>query len=254
VTTTLIVLAHPEPRSFNGAWARATEASCRDLGHTVLWSDLCAMRFDPVERSDHYRAFPDTARFDPLKAQEAAAKADRLPPEVTTEIDKIRAADRVVFHFPLWWFAPPAILKGWFERVLAHGALHTVDERFDTGRCRGKTALFCVTQGADEHESAWNGKEGDIRLLLWPAAYTLRYLGFDVLDPVTALGVHGYHTGAKRSALHARLRTVLDAQTDLMRTFDTHPRLHFNADTDFDAQGRLKPEAASHSAFIRHEP
>ena len=49
LTTTLIVLAHPDPRSFNGAWANATEAACEALGDTVLRSDLVALGFDPVE-------------------------------------------------------------------------------------------------------------------------------------------------------------------------------------------------------------
>jgi NAD(P)H dehydrogenase (quinone) len=254
VTTTLIVLAHPERRSFNGAWADATATACRDLGHRVLWSDLGAMGFDPAEGPSHYPGHPKGARFDPLKAQAAAADADALPAEVQGEIDKIRAADRVVLHFPMWWFAPPAVLKGWFDRALAHGALHDVDARFDTGQCRGKKALFCVTHGSDAHESAWNGKEGDIRLLLWPAAYTLRYLGFDVLEPVTAHGVHGYQKGAQRAALESRLQALLADQPRLMRGFDRHPLLPFNADSDFDADGRLKPEAESYTPFIRHAP
>lgn len=252
MTTTLIVLAHPEPRSFNGAWAAATEAGCRELGHDVLRSDLATLGFDPAEGPGHYRDHPAAARFDPLKAQAAAAEAGTLPAEVQAEIDKIRAADRLVLHFPMWWFAPPALLKGWLDRAFAHGALHSVDERFDAGRCRGKKALFCVTHGSDEHESAWNGKEGDIRMLLWPTAYTLRYLGFDVLEPVTAAGVHGYHEGTAQAELEARLAALLADQARLMRDFDSLPRMRFNADTDFDATGRLKPDAPSHTPFIRH--
>lgn len=254
MTTTLIVLAHPEPRSFNGRWADATEAACRELGHEVLRSDLGSMGFDPAEGPRHYTTHPPGARFDPLKAQAAAAENDALPTDVQGEIDKIRAADRVVIHFPLWWFAPPALLKGWFDRAFAHGALHDVGRRFDTGLCRGKTALFCVTTGSTAAESAWNGKEGDIRLLLWPSAYTLRYMGFDVLEPVVAHGVHGYHRGTRRTELEARLETLLADQTRLMREFDRQPLLRFNTETDFDGDGRLKPEAKSHSLFIRHMP
>ena len=54
MTTTLIVLAHPDPRSFNGAWAEATRSACEALGDTVLFSDLVEMDFEPVERADHY--------------------------------------------------------------------------------------------------------------------------------------------------------------------------------------------------------
>ncbi|WP_296422624.1 NAD(P)H-dependent oxidoreductase [Yoonia sp.] len=250
--TTLIVLAHPDNGSFNGAWADATEQASAALGHTVLWSDLNAMGFDPVEGPQHYNLEDDGAPFDPLKAQENAASKTGLPGDVSAEIRKIQQADRIIFHFPLWWFSPPAILKGWCERVLVNGALHSVDQRFDTGLFRDKKALFCVTTGSKETESAYNGKEGNIDMLLWPMAYTLRYLGFQVLDPKTVHGVHGYHKGIAKDALHARLQLVLSAQHDVIADFDDQPVLHFNADSDFDDHGQLKTTRPSLSPFIRH--
>ena len=83
------------------------------------------------------------------------------------------------------------ILKGWFDRVLAHGLEHDTDRRFDRGRYRGRKALFCVTTGSKATESAYNGREGDVQMLLWPTAMTLRYLGFTVLVPEIIHGVHG---------------------------------------------------------------
>ena len=247
--TTLIVLAHPEQASFNGSWARASAAGAKAAGDDVLWSDLCAMGFDPVEGAGHFPA--QSGPFDPLKAHEAAVRADALPADVTAEVAKIRAADRIVFHFPLWWFAPPAILKGWLDRCLVHGALHDVTRRFDAGVLRGKRALFCVTTGAGAAECGPDGKEGDARLLLWPLAYTLRYCGMAVADPVCVHGVHGYLVGAEKVALEARLRGVLDAQAGVMAGLEARPVMPFNADADFGADGRLKPDAPSHSPFIR---
>ena len=248
MTTTLVVLAHPEPRSFCGQWAEATARAAEALGDTVLRSDL--RHFDPMERPAHYAHAGDP--FDVLKAQEQASVTGQLPPDVLAEVEKVEAADRIVFHFPLWWFAPPAMLKGWFERVLVHGRTHDVDNRFDTGRFRGRKALFCVTTGANDAESGADGKEGDTRLHLWPAAYTLRYLGFDVLAPVLVHGVHGYHRGDRLEALKARLRATLSAQAGLLEGFDTLRLMRFNADSDFENEGRLKPGAPSHSPFIRH--
>ena len=186
----------PEPRSFNGAWARATCAASEAAGHEVLLSDLVASGFDPVERRAHYAALDDAdgdAAFDPLRLQDVAARRGALPEDVAVEVAKLRAADRLVVHFPLWWFGPPAILKGWFDRCLVHGALHTSSRRFDTGLCRGKKALFCVTTGSTADESSPAGKEGDATLLLWPLAYALRYIGFTVLKPHLVHGVHGFH-------------------------------------------------------------
>ncbi|MEP2533658.1 NAD(P)H-dependent oxidoreductase [Shimia sp.] len=252
MTTTLIVLAHPNRTSFNGAWADATAAACQAGGQTVLWSDLVGLGFDAVETARHYAPEADAAGFDPLKAQEAAAETGGVPPDVAREIAKLEQADRVIFHFPMWWFAPPAIVKGWFDRVLLHGQLHSVDERFDTGRCRDKTALFCVTTGATEAEGGPDGKEGDARLLLWPAAYTLRYLGMRVKEPVIVHGVHGYHEGDERAALEKRLAGILAAQSEVIGGFEERRELRFNGDADFDENGRLKQTSPSHSPFIRH--
>jgi NAD(P)H dehydrogenase (quinone) len=252
LTTTLIVLAHPEQRSFNGAWAKATENAARNRGDTVLYSDLCAMGFDAVESQKHYPEWDEKRPFDPLKAQEEMGLLNSYPNDVQGEITKLKQADRVIFHFPIWWFAPPAILKGWFDRVLAHGELHKVDQRFDNGQFRTKKALFCVTTGSNQEESAFNGKEGDVEMLLWPSAYTLRYLGFTILKPEIVHGVHGYHKGSRESALEARLQTVLDAQGNLLESFDGRPEIPFNKDTDFDEHGQLRQDRQSHSLFIRH--
>ncbi|NKX43000.1 NAD(P)H-dependent oxidoreductase [Roseibacterium sp. KMU-115] len=248
--TTLIVLAHPERGSFCGAWAGASAAAAEAAGDRVLWSDLYAMGFQPAEGPGRY--VEPLSPFDPLKAQERAAGAGRLPADVAAEVEKIRAADRVIFHFPLWWFAPPAMLKGWCDRALAHGAVHDVDRRFDTGLLRGKRALLCVTTGARASECGPDGKEGETRLLLWPLAYTLRYCGMEVAEPLIVHGVHGYHEGARKAELEARLEGVLDGQAAVLAGLGDRPLLPFNADAEFDGEGRLKREAPSHWPFIRH--
>jgi NAD(P)H dehydrogenase (quinone) len=247
--TVLIVLAHPERRSFCGAWAEASAAGAEAAAARVLWSDLCAMSFDPVEGSERYTSHD--GRFDPLKAQERAAAEGHLPADVAREVAKIELADMIVFHFPLWWFGPPAILKGWFDRCLVHGRIHDVDNRFDAGRMRGKRALFCVSTGASAVECGPGGKEGETRLLLWPHAYALRYCGFDVAEPLTVHGVHGYFEGAEERALETRLAEVLADQARIIATLDRRPVIPFNADSDFDGTGRLRPGAPVHSPFIR---
>ncbi|WP_026480148.1 NAD(P)H-dependent oxidoreductase [Ahrensia sp. 13_GOM-1096m] len=249
MTTTLIILAHPEVTSFNANWAAASASAAQAQGDDVLWSDLYRMGFDPAERADFY--VDHDGPFDPLKAQEQAAEQSKLSPQIAAEIEKIKKADRLIFHFPMWWFGPPAILKGWFDRVLAHGALHNVQERFDNGMCRGKKALFCVTTGSSELESAPHGKEADANMLLWPSAYTLRYCGFDVLKPVFAHRVHGYNRGDRLVELETRLQKTLKAQAELVTNFDTLPMITFNADNDFDENGQLKEGVKSTTPFIR---
>lgn len=245
---TLIVTAHPSLRSFTGAWAQETERACLAAGGRVTRSDLVQDGFDPVERFDHY---DDSAGQDVLKCQENAALTGGLPADVAAEIAKFNAATRIIFHFPIWWFGPPAIIKGWCDRVLANGAMHTADERFDTGRHRNKTVLFCVSTGSKESESAPDGKEGDVRMLLWPLAYTFRYLGCQVAEPQVVHGVHGYFKGDAKDQLEARLSAHLAAHSKVITGFDQLPLMPFNADSDFDEDGRLRADAQSVTPFIR---
>ena len=248
MTTTLIVTAHPHAGSFTATWAQATADACLAAGGKVLHSDLVQDGFDPVERFAHYA---DPAGFDVLKCQENAAATDALPADVAAEIAKVRAADRIILHFPIWWFGPPAIIKGWCDRVLANGAMHTSRERFDTGRFRDKTVLFCVTTGSKAAESAPDGKEGNIAMLLWPLAYTFRYLGFDVALPQVIHGVHGYWKDDAKGALETRLAAHLADHAAVIDGFDTLPKMSFNADSDFDADGRLRADADSVTPFIK---
>ncbi|MDU8911748.1 NAD(P)H-dependent oxidoreductase [Aestuariicoccus sp. MJ-SS9] len=230
---TLIVSAPPGPDSFTAAWAEASVAAAAGLGHDVTHLDLMAEGFDAVERASHYGL---DGPFDPLKVQES----HEPPADVAGHVDAVRAADLVILHFPIWWFGPPALIKGWCERVLMHGHLHDVDNRFDRGLCRGKTALFCVSTGAGAAEVGPRGKEGRLDLLLWPLAYTLRYCGFDVAAPEAAHGVHGYWTGDEKAELEQRLGAVLSGQKALIDGLPDRPRLRFHADSDFDDDGRLR--------------
>ena len=241
----LIVVAHPSPGSFTAGWAQASRAAAAAIGE-VRFADLYADGFDPAERPDRYGA----AEPDVMRAQDAAVRDGRLPPDIAGHIDNLLWADRVIFHFPLWWFAPPAMLKGWCDRVLLHGALHDSERRFDNGLCRGKRALFCVTTGSRASESGPGGKEGDARLLLWPLAYTLRYCGFDICAPKLVHGVHGFHSGIGRESLERRLADVLTAQAPRVAGLGTRRLWRFNADGDFDVDGRLRGEAPVLWPFI----
>ncbi len=247
-TETLIVTAHPYTSSFTGSWAQETENAILSKGGRVLRSDLVQDNFDPVERFEHYR---ETMGHDVLKCQENASQNGELPADVAAEVAKFQAADRIILHFPIWWFGPPAIIKGWCDRVLANGAMHTSRERFDTGRHREKTVLFCVSTGSQESESGPDGKEGDVRMLLWPLAYTFRYLGCQVAMPQFVHGVHGYWKDEEKIEVEHRLAAHLSAHSEVIDGFDELPLMRFNPDDAFDKNGRLRADAESVTPFIK---
>ena len=173
------VLAHPEPRSFNAHLVRSGSAALEAEGWTVLVSDLHAMRFDPCEHPEHFVERADPARFDVQAEQRHASDLGALPKAVTDELALMDRADLLVLQYPMWWHLPPAMLKGWFDRVLAYGAAYTSGKRFENGRFLGKRAMLSVTVGTSRDTYAHDGSSGDIDLLLWPVNFSLAYVGYD---------------------------------------------------------------------------
>ena len=188
----LLVFAHPEPRSLNGALRDLAVAELEAQGHQVRQTDLYA---------EHWKSAVDRADFPPLGPQErlivgAASKksfeADALTGDVKAEIEKLLWADVLILQFPLWWFSMPAILKGWVDRVFAYGFAYGVGEhsdkrwgdRYGEGRLAGKRAMLIVTTGGwEEHYSA-RGINGPIDDLLFPINHgILYYPGYEVLPP-----------------------------------------------------------------------
>jgi NAD(P)H dehydrogenase (quinone) len=249
---TLIVLAHPESRSFNAALAHTAHASLEAQGHAVRLHDLQASGFAADEHARHYARRKNPSRFDAQTEQRYSADANALPHDVQAEIDDLLWADLVVLQFPLWWFGMPAILKGWMDRVFAYGKLYSSRRRLWTGVCRGKRALLSVTAGSSAADCSPDGKEGDTRLILWPIHYSLHYVGFTVLEPAIVTGVRGGLDGEQALAQAHYLERELGEHRARLANIDARAALRFNAAQDWDEHGKLRPGAPVHSPFIRH--
>ena len=106
----LLVVAHPEPASFNGALHRAAEQTLRGAGHEVVVSDLYAMGWNPVAGPGDVGEREDPQRFRLDKEQTYAHERGTVAPDIVAEQVKIAWAELVVLQYPMWWFGPPAIL------------------------------------------------------------------------------------------------------------------------------------------------
>jgi NAD(P)H dehydrogenase (quinone) len=233
-----IVQAHPEPTSFNGALAARAQAALQAEGDTVTLSDLYASGFDPVERAAHYRRRADSSTFSALAEQRHAWETGTVPEAVRAEIDALEAADLLILQFPLWWHGPPAILKGWFDRVFLSGGLYDSRTRYDTGHFRGRRAILSVTSGAPEAAFGPGARGGDPAVMLWPLHYSLHYMGFEVLRPFWTFGVQGHGYSYQDEALHtARLREQLERWGTRVCALDTEPAMRFPTWRDWDANG-----------------
>ncbi|SLN11113.1 General stress protein 14 [Roseivivax jejudonensis] len=234
---THIVHAHPEPRSYNAALTRAAERTMRKRG-SVTVSDLYRAGFDPVESGRHYanRAQPDT--FAPLAEQRHAWRIDALPDDVSVEIRQLERSDLVVLQFPLWWHGPPAILKGWMDRVFVSGGLYTSRMRYDAGYFRGRRAIVSVTTGAPQAAFGPGGRGGDFETMLWPVQYSMHYMGFSVLPPFISYGVQGHgYSYEDEASVQERLRHNQDAWSAHLTRLDQAEPLRFPGWSDWNADG-----------------
>ncbi len=185
----LLVLAHPERRSFNGAMFDVAQTTLENAGHTVVTSDLYRMGFDPVSSRHNFTSVhnPDYLK---LQAEEQlASETDGFADEVEAEIAKVEAADLMIWQFPLWWFGLPAILKGWVDRVFAMGRAYGNGHIYETGKFKGKRALLSLTTGGPADAYLENGFNGDLNAILRPIQRgILNFTGFSVLQPQLVYG------------------------------------------------------------------
>lgn len=248
--TAHIVLAHPEPQSYSAHLARTAQGALQAAGYQVTLSDLYTIGFDPAEGPLHFSQRKHRERFDPSTEQRHAFDQGRLPPFVRDELSRLEAADVLMLQFPLWWYGPPAILKGWLDRVLAYGAAYTSKMRFATGKFKGKRAIVSMVGGGEAESFVLGGRNGDPYQALWPVHYSLHYVGFTVVEPVLALGVSAWSPDENNAAEAARLGRHAEALAVVLQEIATRPALAFNTQADWTEAGGLKPGHDDPGPFV----
>ncbi len=128
----LLVLGHGRGEGLCHHLATVARDELERLGAELREHDLLRDGFDPVLRlgPDQSHAEAVDVRDDPLVARYQA---------------DVRWADAYVIVHPVWWFAPPAILKGWVDRVLADGVALDHSNEPPRGLLGGRRALVVST-------------------------------------------------------------------------------------------------------------
>ncbi|MDI9246431.1 NAD(P)H-dependent oxidoreductase [Marinobacter sp. CHS3-4] len=237
----LITLAHPERQSFNGGLADIAKERLEAAGHSVELNDLYRKGFDPVEGAHQYPRRETTDIFYPLDEQKSHFEQGQLPDDVQREIALLDWADLLILQFPLWWHSQPAILKGWFDRVLVFGGLYSGSKRYNNGHFAGKKAICSVTTGSPEKAFMPFGRAGNMVEWLWPIHSSLYYVGFDVLPPQVSYGVQG--GGIQYQAEHQleqHLRDLRESWSDRVTNLKVEPAIPFTGWDDWDHDGVLR--------------
>ncbi len=102
----LVILGHPRAGSLNHAIAERAVAVLRANGHEVIFHDLCAEGFAPA--------------LAPSELERDAV----LEAEIERHCRELAEADGIVIIHPNWWGQPPAVLKGWVDRVFRPGVAY----------------------------------------------------------------------------------------------------------------------------------
>jgi len=253
----LIVYAHPEPKSLNGALKDFAVKRLEAAGHAVQVSDLYAMQWKATLDENDSLDGKTSERFEPSRDSKRAFELGRQSEDIAREQDKLRWADAVILQFPLWWFSLPAILKGWVERVYAYGFAYGVGEhsdrhwgdRYGEGMLAGKRAMLIVTTGGWESHYSPRGINGPIDDILFPIQHgILYYPGFDVLPPYVI-----YRTGKMDEARFEQAREALGQRLDNLWNTAPIPFRKQNAgDYDIPALTLRSDLAAGQSGFNIH--
>ncbi len=137
-----VIVGHPDSQSFNLTIAKAYCDAVRSCGHEAVLRDLYRLNFDPV-----------------LKNGELPTAGKASPAEDTSIERKIVGdADVFAFVYPLWFYAPPAIVKGYVDRVFSMGfGFGPIRGGRNQPLLTGRSMISFTSSGAPEE---WVRREG----------------------------------------------------------------------------------------------
>lgn len=147
----LLVYVNPSPDSFDHAIVETYVKEAEARGHEVVVRDLYAMNFDPV-----------------LRVQERPLHdAWTASPDVAAELELMMTSDILVLVYPIWFGMPPAMLKGYVDRVLGAGySFRDMVGQVGQHALKGKPLLSFSTSGTTHDWLGAQGQEVSLREVL----------------------------------------------------------------------------------------
>lgn len=224
----LLVHAHSEGDSFVAAMRDAIAEELAGQGYDLAHSDLYAMGFNPVLSPGDFGSRRDEGHLTYALEQRHGYQTGSLSADIMAEIEKVQAADLLVFTFPVFWFSVPAILKGWIDRVFVSGVFYRGRGIYGEGGMKGKRAFAAFSLGGRDHMFGPGSIHGELEtgMLRHFLQGSLGYVGMDVHEPFVA-----YHT----PYLPLEDRTAaLESLRETVAALDARPVMAMPDLADFD--------------------
>jgi putative NADPH-quinone reductase len=114
----LTIFCHPSLSAYSAALLRSATRGLTDRGHEVVVRDLYREEFQPVLSEPEFSAYRERGP---------------LPADIATHAEELQNCEGLLLIYPSWWYGPPAMLKGYFDRVWLPGVAFRFD---DAGRIR----------------------------------------------------------------------------------------------------------------------
>ncbi|USG63817.1 NAD(P)H-dependent oxidoreductase [Brevibacillus ruminantium] len=186
-----IVFAHEGHTSFCHEILNRTKQLLEREGISYNVRDLYQHHFQPVFRGE-----------DMHRVEVGDVSAD-----IAEEQQQITDADLLVMIFPIWWWSPPAIMKGYLDRVFTNGFAFRYGEKGPEGLLHGKRALVMTTTRESEHDMRASGLDHVVEKQM--ADGTLSMMGYQVV----------YHNFAAVPYVSERARKGMlnDIENDLQK-------------------------------------
>lgn len=124
----LIILGHPDTESFCGALSTAYIEGANAAGAEIRELRLGELNFDPILWKGY-------------------KEIQELEPDLVRAQELIQWSDHMVFVYPNWWGAMPALMKGFFDRVFlpSYAFKYRDNSAFWDKLLSGRTAHLIVT-------------------------------------------------------------------------------------------------------------
>lgn len=189
-----LIISHPNANSFTASVAKAYATACMSLHQEVVVRDLYEIGFDPC-----------------LKAGELPFASNFRPgPDVMVERDLLKDCDVYALFYPLWLNAPPAMMKGYLDRVFGFGFAYGADGHSYNPLLKGRKLISFSSSGAP---LVWVKQTGALAAIC--ALFDDYFAGLCGMSALEHFHIGGVTPGASASFVEARME-------DVRRTVNKH--------------------------------